>query len=402
MVCWSTRSGAANLHMAWFERSGKLVATFGRPDLLGALNLSPDGKNVAVSIEESPSGNADIWIYDVTRGPRTRFTHWAANAKVAIWSPDGAFVVFSSNRKGHYDLYRKPANGAGNEELLYADDLEKRPTSWSPNGKFVLYSTIGDPNTKQDLWVLPTGGGAVDPGMRPSPFQQTTFDEYHGQFSPDGRWIVYQSNESGAFEIYAAPFDGAEAAPGRKFQISTGGGVQARWRPDGREVFYAAPDREVDGGRGQCNWRHTGCRRGAPVVRTADAWERVSLRCLARRAPFSRRRRWGGERGRAVNASAELESRFEEIVEEGFPISLASTERSGRSIALSEVGLLVLNGTVDPRARLPANPSADGAPRRPIWERALRRNIGSDRPGISAGEGPLALCSLRVATSRTK
>src|SRR6185369_2503405 len=102
-------------------------------------------------------------------------------------------------------------------------------TSWSTDGKFLLYSTIGDPTTKQDLWILPTTGGAVLKGAKPFSFQRTTSDEYHGQFSPDRRWIVYQSNESGDFEIYASRFYGVEAALGRKVQISMAGGVLARW-----------------------------------------------------------------------------------------------------------------------------------------------------------------------------
>jgi len=238
------QASAANERLTWFERSGKQLATLGEPGLLGGLNFSPDRSSLAISIAESATGNASIWIYDIARGLPTRFTHDPGDMKAAIWSPDGSMIVFSSQRNGHTDLYRKPASGAGNEELLYADDLEKIPTSWSPDGKFLLYSAAGDRKTGQDLWVLPEPGGA--PGAnKPFPFQQTAFSEYHGEFSPDGRWILYQSDESGPFEIYAAPFRSAEGSAGGKRRISTAGGLLARWRSDGKEIFYVAPDRQL-------------------------------------------------------------------------------------------------------------------------------------------------------------
>src|ERR1035438_74338 len=100
-------------------------------------------------------------------------------------------MVFSSNRKGRYDLYRKASDGSGAEELLYSDGLDKDPTSWSPDGKFLLYSATGDPKTGIDIWVLPLAAGA-----KPAPLVQTPFNESNAQFSPDGRWVAYQSDES--------------------------------------------------------------------------------------------------------------------------------------------------------------------------------------------------------------
>jgi Tol biopolymer transport system component len=140
--------------------------------------------------------------------------------------------VFDSNRKAPA-LYRKKASGTGNEELLYADNLAKVPSSWSPDGKFLLYSTTNDPKTGLDIWVLPDPMGV--PGTtKPYPFLQTQFNESGAQFSPDGRWVAYQSDESDRPEVYVAPFPG----PGGKRQISTGGGQMPRWRRDGKELFY--------------------------------------------------------------------------------------------------------------------------------------------------------------------
>jgi dipeptidyl aminopeptidase/acylaminoacyl peptidase len=237
-------AGVANdfLQLTWFDRAGRRVGTLGDPAGFAMMNFSPDRKSVAASVHEvSNRDNTDIWIYDVARGIRTRFTFDPAGEFKAAWSPDGATVVFDSSRKGHYDLYRKPSNGAGAEELLYADGLDKSPTSWSPDGKFLLYSTpVRNPKTGADLWILPNPLGK--PGAsKPYPLLQTPFNERFGLFSPNGKWIAFQSNESGRNEIYATPFPG----PGAKRQISAAGGRFPRWRGDGKEVFYLAPDNRL-------------------------------------------------------------------------------------------------------------------------------------------------------------
>jgi len=141
-------------------------------------------------------------------------------------------VVFQFNRKGVFNLYSKLSSGAGADELLVESDQPKAPSDWSPDGRFLLFRSI-DPETSFDLWVLPVSGD-----KKPFPFLKTPFEERNGQFSPDGKWIAYQSNESGRFEIYAQPFPG----PGRKFQISGNGGAQPRWNKNGKEIFYVSLD----------------------------------------------------------------------------------------------------------------------------------------------------------------
>jgi Tol biopolymer transport system component len=157
-----------------------------------------------------------------------------------IWSPDGHRIVFNSKRKGEFDLYQQPANGdAGSEQLILASSQSKLATDWSPDGRFVLYQSL-DPKTRNDIWVLPFDGNGKPETA--TPIIQTDSDERDGQFSPDGKWIAYESDESSHFEIYVKPFPGLGA---RSERISTNGGAQPRWRPDGKELFYIALDGQL-------------------------------------------------------------------------------------------------------------------------------------------------------------
>jgi len=230
------RTGAAVVRqLTWLDRSGKSVGAIGAPDNAGLTEaeLSPDGKRVAVS--RTVNGNIDVWLVDAARGIPTRFTYDAANDGISLWSPDGNHVVFQSNRKRAFDLYRKLSSGAGADELLLESDQPKAPADWSPDGRFLLFRSV-DPQTGFDLLLLPVFGD-----KKPFPFLKTPFDERNGQFSPDGKWVGYQSNESGRFEIYVQPFPG----PGRKFQISTNGGAQPRWNKNGKEMFYVSLDSKM-------------------------------------------------------------------------------------------------------------------------------------------------------------
>jgi eukaryotic-like serine/threonine-protein kinase len=166
----------------------------------------------------------------VARNLRTRFTLDREDAVISVWSPDARHVVFNSRRTGHYDLYQKASNGAGNEDLLFSDEREKAPVSWSPDGQLLLYQAVGGVGLVADLWVVPLFGD-----RKARLFLQSAAG---GQFSPDGRWVVYGSNESGKPEVYVAPFP----RPGGKWLISTAGGHAPRWRADGNEIFYLGLD----------------------------------------------------------------------------------------------------------------------------------------------------------------
>jgi serine/threonine protein kinase len=227
---------AANSQLIWFDRTGKQIGVLGVPALAySGIEVSPDERQVSVSIPDESGQGRDIWLYDLSRGLRTRFTFDRTQSSGSIWSPDGSRVVFNSERKGHMDLYQKSSSGAGAEEVLLEDNFDKYPEGWSPDGRFILYASLGGP-TGFDLFALPLFGD-----RKPIPFLQTQFNEISGRFSPDGRWVAYSSNESGRYEVYVTPFPG----PGGKWQISTAGGVWPRWRRDGNEIFYLAPGRAL-------------------------------------------------------------------------------------------------------------------------------------------------------------
>jgi Tol biopolymer transport system component len=211
--------------LEWLDRAGRKLAQVGPPATYWAPTLSPDVKRVAVHREE---GARDLWIFDLGRGTNSRLTSDAGTEDSPVWSPEGNRIVFSSSRAGHNDLYMKSSAGTGQEELLLASDYDKVPDDWSRDGRFLLY-TQSDPNTGQDIWVMPMTGD-----RKPQPVIQTPFPERMAKFSPDGRWIAYASGESGRFEVYVQSFPVSE----RKLTISTNGGVQPVWRGDGRELFF--------------------------------------------------------------------------------------------------------------------------------------------------------------------
>jgi Tol biopolymer transport system component len=233
------RQGAGSRRqLTWFDRTGKAVGTVGESDedLEGYPELSPDGRRVAV--DRTVQRNGDVWLIDLLRGGMTRFTFDAAVDQRPIWSLDGTQVVFNSNRKGteaaDRDLYMKPSGGAGAEQLLLESPNPKIPYGWSPDGQILLYRE-DDPKTGSDLWALPMQG------RKPVAVANSPFSESNGQFSPDGRWVTYQSNESGRYEVYVVPFPAGSG----KWQISTGGGIWPRWRHDGKELFFIGPDSQT-------------------------------------------------------------------------------------------------------------------------------------------------------------
>ena len=221
--------------LGWLDRSGKEIERLGEPEPDNAApaspSLSPDGRIVA--LHRVVNGNWDVWLLELGRNIFHRFTTDPAIDVYPIWSPDGSHIAFNSGRDGSISLYQKSTTTDANEQLLLPTPQSKTPLDWSHDGRFLLYRSV-DPKTGYDLWALP-----MDGDRKPFPVVQTDFEEPDGQFSPDGKWIAYQSNESGRVEIYIQAFPG----PGRKEQISTNGGAQVRWRADAKELFYIGLDR---------------------------------------------------------------------------------------------------------------------------------------------------------------
>jgi len=227
------RAPTLDRQLTWYDRAGKVLGTVGEPGIYQATALSPDGTRLAVSKRNGQAVN--IWLLDLSRDTTTRFTFSSAIDTAPVWSPDGSSIIFASNRNGPLDLYQKPADGGKDEELLLKSGEDKGGTSWSPDGRFLLYIVI-DPKTKRDVWVLPLEGD-----RKPVPFLNTEFNERNARFSPDGRWVAYNSDESGHMEVYVRSFSmnpAGTAAAGGKWQISNGIGMDPSWRGDGKELYY--------------------------------------------------------------------------------------------------------------------------------------------------------------------
>jgi serine/threonine protein kinase/Tol biopolymer transport system component len=218
----------------WMDRRGQHISSFEVTAGLGQHWLSPDEKRFIADRFDPQAGTGDLWLCDVAGGNSARFTFDPAPDFNPVWAPDGRRIIWSSARNsGVLNLYQKAASLAGEDTLLLKSDQNKFATDWSRDGRFIIYRQ-NDPKTKSDVWVLPVGNGET----QPFPVLRTEANEAAGSLSPDGRWLAYASDESGLYEVYVQSFPKG----GGKRQVSTGGGNHPRWRRDGRELFYYAPD----------------------------------------------------------------------------------------------------------------------------------------------------------------
>ena len=221
-------NGVALSQPVWFDRKGNELGVVGKPYVYGNVSIAPNGTSVALSQTDtaSPNQNSEVWTYELIRQSAKRLTFDASNNAVPIWSPDGSRLIFASSRAVNFDLYMKNSDGAQEEKPVLQDDNNKLPSDWSRDGRFVLY-TRGT-----DLWSM------ILPAQKTSLFLKAPSALKNAQFSPDGKWVAYASNETGKWQIYVTSFPEARG----KWQVSTAGGEQPRWRGDGKELFYLSSD----------------------------------------------------------------------------------------------------------------------------------------------------------------
>jgi eukaryotic-like serine/threonine-protein kinase len=219
--------GIGDLELIWADRTGKqLSVAADKLTNLQYASLSPQGDRVALQID---SGINDIWVLDLARGVRTRLSFGPITNAYPVWSPDGKSIVYFSFRDGKYSLYRKPSDGSGAEELLLSDENQTiYADDWSHDGKTLIYQrgTGAGPGGGREIWALPLEGDRK-PKMLLSGGSV-------GRLSPDGRWLAYQSMESGLPEIFVIAADGGQG----KWQVTPTGGQFPRWSHDGKEILY--------------------------------------------------------------------------------------------------------------------------------------------------------------------
>jgi serine/threonine-protein kinase len=221
--------------LVWVNREGKEEPLSAAPDQYSTVRISPDGTRVALSIGPTPKYH--IWIWDIVRGTKTRLTpdEFTDNL-IPLWTLDGKRIVYASSRENNLlsDLYWKASDGTGDAEKLGSSPGRGLfPWSWSKDGKILALSEIIYP-LPDDIGMLSMEGARLR-----KPLFQEKYSESQPQISPDGKWIAYVSDESGASEVYVRPFP--EVNKG-KAQVSTSGGGSPLWSPDARELYYRSGD----------------------------------------------------------------------------------------------------------------------------------------------------------------
>ena len=229
-LIYQTGEASAGWTLVWRDREGKQTDAVSKAERYLTPALSPDGTRMAVTIFAGYQGTSDIWIFDLTRQTNTRFTFGPASQTWPVWSADEKTIFYGSNDKGASHIYAKAADGSGAERLVQEEaEVTELPRLVSPDGRYLIFGRRTKAEAGYHIWALPLSGGG-----KPFAIVQDTFDEDFPSLSGDGKWMAYQSNESGRREIYITAFPGG----GAKWQVSNNGGSSPKWRRDGKELFF--------------------------------------------------------------------------------------------------------------------------------------------------------------------
>ncbi len=230
-------SAGINSRLLWFDRSGKQIGETGTPAQYVQPDLSPSGRELAVTILDPVTEIPSIWVYDLARGAKTRLTFYTGISAEPVWSPDGKVIAFNSNRGGRLNLYEKAADGTGSTTPLVVDNANEFFANWSSDGRYLVYQRLAGRSSRLELWVLPLFGN-----RKPFPLlRDKQFGVSEPALSPNDRWLAYVSSESGHPDVYIVPFLHGSG----KWVVSTGGGAWPRWRRDGKELFYLGLDNKI-------------------------------------------------------------------------------------------------------------------------------------------------------------
>jgi hypothetical protein len=247
--------------LTWFDRSGKTLGTVGSPMETRGPAISPDGKTVAFERLDPQTGFNDIWLHDLARGTDSRFTFNSKNNLYPIWSPDGSYIAFASNRNGRFNVYRKATGGTGQDEIVDRDALISFPDDWSPDGRYLLAdSDPSAPKTLSDIWVAPMARGRS--AGKPYPYLQTEFSEGLAKVSPNGQWLAYSSNETKRNEVYVMTFPN----PGGKVADIHQRRHLPSLEPQRQGTVFRQRRQQDDGGRHRClRWQARSWYSASPV-----------------------------------------------------------------------------------------------------------------------------------------